>query len=304
MFARKISLSDPPVRRSHAGESGAWPASRRITSLLGLIVAGGVILSSCESRSVIAEWQCPSKTSSRLGMAGTAGAGGTSAGDTVSGSGFDTGFENLFCDYEDDGGRCVVTGNGSKQIVTEPVHSGNYAVAYTVGSDGNDGGQARCFRLGTLPTDATYGAWYYIPELTPVPTNGLWNLIHFQGGSGESGEPMPGLWDVTLVNKDDGSLRLTVFDFDLPNAIPDLSRAPSVPIGEWFHIEIHLKRAADGTGEFALYQNGTAILELTDATTEHEDTKEVQWYVGNLVGSKGPEKSTVYVDDVTITPTP
>jgi hypothetical protein len=241
---------------------------------------------------------------SQLGTAGTAGTGGSSAGDAASGSSWITGFEDRFCDYEDDGGRCVISGNGSKEIVTQPVHSGNYAAAYTVGADGTDGGQSRCFRLGTLPTEATYGAWYYIPELTQVPAKGLWNLIHFQGGSGEAGAQMPGLWDVTLVNKDDGSLRLTVYDFDLPNTLPDQSRAPSVPIGEWFHLQVYLKRAADATGAFTLYQNGTPVLELNDITTERESTEQVQWYVGNLVGDNGPAESTVYVDDVTIDPTP
>jgi hypothetical protein len=184
------------------------------------------------------------------------------------------------------------------------VHSGEYSAEYTVAADGTDGGQARCFRLGGLPAEATYGAWYYIPEQIEVPTNGHWNLFHMQGGSGESEVGMPGLWDVTLVNKDDGSLRLTAYDFELKSGLPDLSQAPSVPIGEWFHVEMYLKRGADGTGAFALYQDGRAIVELSDVTTEYEDTVERQWYVGNLVGKNGPLESTVYVDDVSIVAAP
>jgi hypothetical protein len=74
--------------------------------------------------------------------------------------------------------------------------------------------------------------------------------------------------------------------------------ATPIPIGEWFHLELYLKRAADATGEVALYQDGELLFRATDLITDDSDW--AQWYVGNLATDLTPPESTLYVDDVTI----
>jgi hypothetical protein len=157
--------------------------------------------------------------------------------------------------------------------------------------------QARCFREGALPQHAVYGTWFYLPS--PATNTGNWNLIHFQGGT--PGGSMHNLWDVSLKSNDDGTLVAYLFDF-LNAGIRVPTAAPAVPIGSWFHLEFRLWRASNATGEMALYQDGTLLMELTGLPTD--DTDYGQWYVGNYADALTPPASTIYVDDVTIRPVP
>lgn len=203
-----------------------------------------------------------------------------------------TGFEARFCDYTELAGFCYADANASYEIVTSPVHSGRYAAAFHITSSDRDAIQARCVRQGALPSEAYYGAWYFVPK---VATNtAVWNLFHFQGGQPTG---LHGLWDVSLVNTPRGELRLVVFDF-LSGVVRSPAITRAIPIGEWFHLQLHLKRAADRTGSVALYQDGQQIFEVTNVITD--DSQWGQWYVGNYADGLMPADSTLYVDDVTI----
>jgi hypothetical protein len=179
-----------------------------------------------------------------------------------------------------------------KEVVTEPVHSGSFAAAFSVNATG-EAGQMRCVRAGILPSEAFYGAWYYVPSL--ATNNGLWNLFHFQGDNADHGGH---LWDISLVNNDGGDLRLGVFSY-LIQSLPEQSNNPPIPIGSWFHIEMYWKRATDGTGEVIVYQDGAIIFQLANVITDNSAST-IQWYIGNLADKLVPSESTVYVDDVTI----
>ncbi|MGC4090002.1 MAG: heparin lyase I family protein [Polyangiaceae bacterium] len=209
-----------------------------------------------------------------------------------------TGFEKAFCDYQRPLGICYHDPVASYETVTSPVHSGSYAAAFNVVADDPAGNQTRCFRQGTLPTAAYYGAWYFVPAL--ATNTKLWNLIHFRGGS-SGGEPDHPLWDVSLSNTPSGDLKLIVFDqkggkvYEAPDTVP-------IPIGKWFRIRFYLKRAADATGEVALYQDNQQLFDVTNIVTDA--TAWGQWYVGNLANGLTPADSTLYVDDVTISTSP
>ncbi len=205
-----------------------------------------------------------------------------------------TGFENRFCDYTQVAGFCYGDPMATYVTVTSPVHSGHYAAAFTVRSGDPTAHQARCVRQGVLPAAAYYGAWYFVPAL--AMSSGNWNLVHFQGGDANS-PVQHGLWDISLVNGPDGSLQAVVFDF-----LNGMTRRPAnptpIPIGSWFHLELYLERAADATGEVALYQDGQLLLDAKGIVTD--DSSWGQWYVGNLATGLMPADSTLYVDDVTI----
>jgi len=209
-----------------------------------------------------------------------------------------TSFEDKDCDYRLAAGFCYSDSAASFDLVTSPVHSGNYAMAFHVG--GNDGGndtQSRCVRQGVLPTAAYYGAWYYVPAFA-INNGQVWNLFHFQGGDTT---PLAGLWDISLVNdKNQDDVELVVFNFLTGNTYP-AERVP-IPIGKWFHIELYLKRASDMTGEAALYQDGVQIFDATNVVSDNGASFQ-QWYVGNYSTGLTPPDSIVYVDDVTISET-
>jgi hypothetical protein len=280
----------------------AWPRRSREPDGAEIVAGGGsgfafasmVLLASaslstgCNPDAVIGTWACAEP----LEWAGEI---GTEAGDALAAP-WSTGFEEGFCEYKQGSGFCYSRGSGSYELVTSPVHSGQLAAAFTVSTDTTDPGhQARCVRQGLLPTSAYYGAWYYVPS---VRTNSMtWNLIHFEGGDSSDEADQHGLWDVSLVNVDGTGLRLAVYSF-LGSSIPDMADAPLIPIGSWFHVEFYLRRAADATGEIAVYQDGTAVLRSTDIVTDN--SRWGKWYVGNFANDLTPTESTVYVDDVTL----
>jgi hypothetical protein len=203
-----------------------------------------------------------------------------------------TGFEEQFCDYMQPAGFCYAEPLASYETVTSPVHTGHFAAAFSVKSGDPNGHQSRCVRQGVLPTAAYYGAWYFVPAR--ATNSALWNLVHFQGGD-PSGQH--GLWDISLVNGTNGALELVVFDFLNGVTRRSANRTP-IPIGSWFHLEFFLKRAADATGEVALYQDEQLLLDVANLITD--DSNWGQWYVGNLSSGLTPPDSTLYVDDVTL----
>ena len=101
-----------------------------------------------------------------------------------------------------------------------------------------------------------------IPAVPSDATN--WNLLHFRGGNGLL---FHGLWDVSLTKGTDGAWRAYVFDF-LRSTTRATNGVPAVPIGSWFRLEVYWKRAADATGELAVYQDGAIALDLTNLVTD------------------------------------
>jgi len=267
----------------------AWQAVARSLSRLGRLTRVGSYLTlgglcACEPELSAGAWTCDAGDAKPPAIT-----------DPVA-MPWSTSFEDRFCDYTAATGFCYESSAASFDIVTEPVHSGRYAAAFTLNTEDTSGGQARCVRQGVLPTSAYYGAWYFVPAR--AKTNGRnWNLFFFQGGDGP-GPRMRNLWSVTLVDGRNDSLELVLFG-TLPGKVYRPPAPTPIPIGSWFHIELFLKRAVDDTGEVALYQDGTLLFEVKNLVTDDDSAFE-QWYVGNLADDLAPSNSTLYVDDVSI----
>ena len=250
------------------------------------------LASACEPKLVIGTWACPQAISSER----------TDAAITLSRGSFvlpwSTGFEDGFCDYAVVGGHCYSEGLATYEIVSAPVHSGQRAAAFKVIADESLANyEARCEREGTLPTAAYYGAWYFVPSVNT--STSLWNLIHFQGASSAS-DSFDGTWDISMVNNESGGLRLSVYDF-VNAETPDTTNAPPIPIGSWFHLEVYLRRAADASGEIAVFQDGATVLHLSGLATDKSQWGQV--HIGNFALYLDPDESTLYVDDITISTT-
>lgn len=276
-----VRSSDRRTRKT-GGERRTFPkaSARPLLSLLGWCALCG-----CEPELTVGKWTCAEQEAD------------TSTPDASApvALGWSTGFEDRFCDYTQPGGFCYAEARASYEIVSSPVRSGRYAAAFTVESDDPSGTQARCVRQGGLPSAAYYGAWYFVPA--PTTNFAVWNLFHFQGGT--SSVPH-GLWDVSLVNTTNGQLRLVVFDF-LSGLVRTPIDTPPIPIGSWFHLQFYFKRAANATGEVALYQDGRQVFAREGIITDDSDWG--QWFVGNYADGLMPADSTLYVDDVTISAT-
>jgi hypothetical protein len=258
-------------------------------ALAGISLAS--LLLACEPKLVVGTWTCSGPDRDAGGDGSV-----TTATNPIA-LPWSTGFENGFCDYTSGDGFCYADKRAGYETVTSPVHSGSFAAAFSLSTSAAfDGNQTRCVRQGTLPNAAYYSAYFFI-SAAPTETNN-WNLMHFRGGNAP---PFHGLWDVSLAIGTDGALRVFVFDF-LRGAMRMTSGVPAVPIGSWFQLEVFLKRAADTTGEFAVYQDGQVALRITNLVTD--DSVYGQWYLGNLANSLVPAENTLYVDDVAIRDTP
>jgi hypothetical protein len=267
---------------SHSAVQLAAAFGRKNARFVWLAFAS-LLLLGCEPDLVVGTWECRASD-------GDEGARSTTEPLAVPWS---TSFENAFCDYSAPAGYCYAAERASYEIVTSPVHSGERAAAFGLISDGAfDGLQARCVRRGELPVAAYYSAFFFIP-VAPTAANN-WNLLHFR--SGDAG-PMHGIWDVSLERQADGTFQAYVFDH-LRQLTRTTDGIPSVPIGAWFQLEVYLRRSANDTGQFALYQDGQLALSLEGLSTD--DASYGQWYVGNLAVSLTPAESVLYVDDVSV----
>jgi hypothetical protein len=273
------STSRARAARPLEGSLRARVATRTLGALL---VAASCALFGCEPKLIVGQRTCTDSDASASIPAQT---------DPIAVP-WSTSVENGFCDYTQLAGFCFADTAASYEIVTSPVHSGEFAAAFSVTTADPTGYQTRCVRQGALPNAAYYGAWYYVPAL--ATNSALWNLLHFQGGDTSA---QHGLWDVSLSNAANGDLQLFVFDF-LDGATLRPANLPPIPIASWFHIEFYLERAADATGKIALYQDGQLLLDASGLITD--DSSWGQWYVGNVASGLNPPESTLYVDDVSI----
>jgi hypothetical protein len=270
---------------THPAVQRAATFRRKIERLLGVVPLCSLL--ACEPDLVVGKWDCRASS-------GDEGAHTTTEPVSVPWS---TGFENEFCDYSGPAGYCYAKELASYETVTTPVHSGEYAAAFKLTAGvAFDGLQTRCVRQGKLPATAFYSAYFFIPSAPSAANN--WNLMHFRGGEAL---PRHGLWDVSLARQPDGSFRVYVFDF-LRSMRRPTSGVPEVPIGSWFQLEVYLRRAADGTGAFSVYQDGELALAVENVISD--DSIYGQWYLGNLAVSLTPPESVLYIDDVSIREAP
>jgi len=163
-----------------------------------------------------------------------------------------------------------------------------------------DGGsEARCAVQGAFPDAAYYSAYYFIPEPTQNPQTpppaGVWNLFHFQ-------DPPPStdyMWDLSLLTRSDGGpLQAVIYDFQSHLSSSDSTYF--IPVGQWFHLEVYFKRAADNSGVLRLWIDGNLQPDLTGMPTDDTTANPRQWLVGNWANGLIPPVSTIYVDDVAI----
>ena len=279
-----IAASNPSRSRLTGTSGSPAPNSVRVLAFLGLALAPVFVLSACQPNLHIGRWTC----------AADGAANATDINSPVA-IPWSTGFENGFCDYVEAAGFCYDPSPATYEVVTSPVHTGQYAAAFRVHSS-SSGDQARCVRQGALPTTAYYGAWYYIP--TAATNAGNWNLLHFTGGPDLTDHNTTLGWlDLSLVSAN-GGLRAAVFLGAAYTSLGEAGKFPSIPIGSWFHLQLYIDREPNGAGEVRFYQDGQQVFDATNVTTDVSPLG--QWYVGNLADGLTPADSTLYVDDVTI----
>lgn len=183
----------------------------------------------------------------------------------------------------------------SPTATSEVAHKGRYAGKVTVMPATGMVSIEYFFREQPSLTEGYYSAWFYIPGSFKV--NGWLSIIQFVGSRSGDGRNASAIWDVNLYPQSDGTLAAQLYDF--VKVINRQQPSPiAVPIQQWVHFEVFLRKAAGPTGRIAVWQDGISIIDVNDVTTTENDW--VQWNVGGASDNIAPSPGFVYVDDAAI----
>jgi hypothetical protein len=174
-------------------------------------------------------------------------------------------------------------------------HRGRYAGMATVMPVPGTASINYLYRNQPSVPAAYYSAWFYVPSSFTV--KGWLSLIHFSNSGTADGKHLSAIWDLNLYPRADGSLIAHLYDYVTLTNLEQVVPVP-VPIASWVHFEVFLRKAADATGEVAVWQDGVSILERRNVATAANDW--VQWDAGASSNDVTPATAVVYVDDAAI----
>ena len=187
-------------------------------------------------------------------------------------------------------------------MVTPFAHTGKYAVALTIDTEGvSSSGSfaAYLFYWDQLPGDAYYySAWYYIPAGTrPQDWWNIWQWKSTYNGDTDYSVPM---YIIDVLEQPNGQLALhLVYRPDIDEKIDYRQNIKTVPTDQWFQIEAYYRKAVDQTGQVIVWQDGEEIINLSDVQTTMEDNT-VYWSVNHYTEYILPNPSSIFIDDAAI----
>ena len=213
-------------------------------------------------------------------------------------------------EWEQDGDGNVIKENAaaSPTVSGDLAHNGRFSGKATVGPTSGSPGMSSSnyfYRTQPSPTEAYYGAWFYIPSTVTIRS---WlSLVHFRCSATGDGLNITAVWDLNLWPVRDGSLptgtlpigSLTTHFYNfLTQVNADQVVIPAVPTDQWVHYEVLIRKAADATGRIQIWQDDVLIVDLENIATFSTDW--VEWDVGGASNDLAPASASVYVDDATI----
>lgn len=181
--------------------------------------------------------------------------------------------------------------------ISTMAHGGHYAGLVAIAPTAGMASTGYLFRNQPSPVAGYYSAWFYVPSSTIV---GSWlSLTHFSGSETGDGKNLFALWDVNLYALPGGGLAAQLYDYAHQVNLQQTNPAPvPVPLDAWVQIEVFLSKATDPSGEVAVWQDGTLILQRSGVATAPNDW--VQWDVGGASDNILPSPADVYLDDAAI----
>jgi hypothetical protein len=177
-------------------------------------------------------------------------------------------------------------------------HHGRYAALLTIDA-GSDGTQANTglVRKGGLPAEAYYSAWYYLPRTITVGTFWILFKLRLRTDVGDANTEDE-FYDLELVNADDGSLTLLLYDHRSGANVPLVFPAPVVPVSEWFQLEAFYRNAQDASGRLTIWLTGRQVVDVTGQPMA--PTSWVEWDVVNVGENLMPSAAVVAIDDCAV----
>jgi hypothetical protein len=217
------------------------------------------------------------------------------------------------------------SGSGAAEVVSEPTHSGRYALAMKV-TDATPGVGVRTrvdgdifedqgyFGGENLPDEAYFSAWFYIPQYVDLDGGDPWNIFQFKqtypNGTGYTRRMIDSikLWDrgsdygFTVKSNVDAQGNWDNTDFrEWQN---DTVR---VGPGEWFQLKVLRRFGGVGDGHYTVWVNDTEIFDLDIPTEMYGGPWDNwgqwrrQWTLNNYVtGEHEPNSHSLYLDDLAV----
>jgi hypothetical protein len=156
-------------------------------------------------------------------------------------------------------------------------------------------------RVGDLPVEGYYSAWYYLPSAVTVGT--YWVIFKFRLRTDASVEATTTeFYDLDLVNSSPGQMSLVLYNHlsqvhEIPLDVPH----PAVPIGSWFQIESFYRNAQDNTGRITFWLDGQQIIDINGQAMA--PTPWIEWEVCSIGEDVLPSPAVIYVDDCALSTT-
>lgn len=200
-------------------------------------------------------------------------------------------------------GGSTYTSGGQLDIVTSPVRSGRYALRSGITSSSGTLSAAIVQRDGSMPREAYYSAWYYVPVAATATSYWLFSKFR-QLCTPDASSTDSEAWDLDFLPDRTGAPGMQFQLFSHLSPIREIATA-SVPIGRWFQVEAFLRAANDNTGQLTVWEDGTQIFDIQNQPTLTTadptlPTTCIEWTVGGITGTITPSSATFYVDDAAI----
>jgi len=194
-----------------------------------------------------------------------------------------------------DRGGLLASNGGQVELSTEFARSGRTSLRSIVTSPGEGAGSTGVARrTGSLPKEAYYSAWYYVPE--PMTGGQYWLFFKFRSRT-VAADPATAVevWDFDFNAHGDGTMGVFLYHHDTGDRVPLAS--PLVPLRRWFQVEAFFRAAGDATGRLELWFDGALIYDIAEPTAPSDY---VEWQVGGVAEFISPVGSTLFVDDAAI----
>lgn len=182
---------------------------------------------------------------------------------------------------------------------TEQAHGGAFAAKMTITTTSDPTPALSILsRDGSLPEEAYYSAWFYLPQSASIPNAPIlqyWAIMRFRNRTVASDATSTrDAYDIDIRSLASGPMFLRVFDYDAFDDAPMLESAPTIPLDHWFHVEAFYRNAPDASGRLAVWLDGRQVADIAKPTGA---LGWVGWSVGDMGMALTPMTVTVYVDD-------
>jgi hypothetical protein len=194
----------------------------------------------------------------------------------------------------------LVWGGGELTLASGEGRNSSIGVAFTMDTTVDSPSHGARLYRAIEQAPAYYSAWFRLTQFHEV--SDWWAIMVFQGRTTASSlENVSYLWDIRLVSEGGQALSLQFFEPTIERS-HEAASAVSVPMGEWFHLEVYLEYSPPEATAVRVDLNGEQVFDLVGLVSGAPEI--VLWGVGNGGAGLSPTTSILLVDDPVVSTGP